>query len=1019
MRVFLAFLVSVVTFLSVHPQLAARPPGKANPVADKHIGVDNPHGNQALADRRGLFVSSAVDTYVLAEFDFGLVNPDPQGWVGVDRNEEDGTFFHVDDFAGLGGGESGRLRPIHGQKSLWCGSRALPQYPQCDSRCYPGYGDEWDQWFESVAFPTVGDVALSFQIQYDSEPGDDITYVEYKTGSGGWSELYRFDGVGKLWVTKIIPEENLLGDVAIRFRFESNRWGSDADCAWPSDGAVIIDDISIIDSTGTLDFQDFEAEPVGALTTADGDWSATTIQGYVNLATLYPGVSVLQEDPCTYKWLYIWGFFDESLSYNCHTPYPVPDQGTIPWGSPDGLYMKNEIWSPEIDWNVDADGNPIPATASSALLEFDVYRDLPLDYLLFYVWHIRTVTDGCPSDWKDRDYVYYGGQRNWIRFRTEVADLIPPAAERVQIAMGCWDMCDLWCGIYAFRSCLSQGPLFDNVRLVRIDHVGPIWTVNEFDLFQDSFAADGTTTGTVRIDMASDILSHTNPSVLPGDSTCVTVTSTHLGLDYHTPGDPASGPAVYCHVRDIDPDKSGDAISGDLYRWPVVDTGDEWTVLRFDSVLAPGGAAVENRFCVDLNDDLYAPGDTVWFYFSARDAGGNTTYWSRFTGAVGDETVVRSAPMEMTCLPANAVNGATDILYVDSVDPSNGSRFFDTAFEMLGITPDRFDVRASQSLKHNGPGTRVVDISQQLIANYKTIIWDSGSLASVTINNGGSGYGGKSDDFSLLFEFLDSRSDSPGLYLAGDAIAYNWRYYSTGGAASLKNVYLNHTFYGNDHVDYGQPVSPLVVGQPGSLFDDAEGPDSLVVFGGCPTIRRFDVLAATGASSVASAYSNNSSQGAVISQATPNPAGGTARAVLSGFGFYAIRDDKVQFPPDRIEHLRDVLVWFDNVIDLPTAADPTPQFVNALGQNYPNPFNPTTRVRYSLKERSHVTIKIYNVGGQLVRTLVDEIQNARSQGYVVEWDGRNSRGEEAASGVYLYQLVSRSFSQTKKMVVLR
>ncbi len=1019
MRVFLAFLVSVVTFLSVYPQLAARPPGKANPLADRHIGVNSTTGKQALADRRGLFVSSAVDTYVLAEFDFGLINPDPQGWVSVDLHEQIGTFFHVDDFAGLGGGESGQLRPIHGQQSLWCGSRTTPQYPECDRECYPGYGNHWNQSFESVAFPSLGDVVLSFQIQYDSEPGYDFTYVDIKSPYEDWWTLYTFDGVDSLAVTRIIPEENLPGYVQIRFRFESDVIWSDGDCVWPTDGAVIIDDITIMDATGTLDFQDFEAESVGALVTVDGDWSATTIPPFGDYATLYPGVSVLQEDPCTYRWLYLWGFFGDSWGYDCHTPDPRPDQGAIPPGTPEGLYMRNEIWSPEIDWNVDIDGNPIPAAASSALLEFDVYRDLPLDHLLFYVWHIRTVTDGCPSDWKDRYFVYYGGQRDWVRFRTEVADLVQPTAERVQVAVGCWDMCNVWCNIYGAGYCHSHAPLFDNVRLVRIDHVGPIWTVNEFDLFQDNFAADGTTAGTVRIDMASDILSHTSPGVLPGDSTCVTVTSTHLGLDFHTPGDPASGPAVYCHVRDIEPAKSGDAIADDPSRWPVVGAEDDWTVLRFDSVFASGGAAVENRFCVDLNDDLYTPGDTVWFYFSARDAGGITTYWSRFTGAIGDETVVRSSPMEMTCLPANAVNGATDILYVDTVDPRNGSRFFDTAFEMLGITPDRFDVRSAGSLKHNEPGTRVVDISGQLTANYKTIIWDSGNLSTVTINNGGSGYGGKSDDWGLLFEFLDTRPDGPGLYLAGDAIAYNWLYYSTGGAASLKNTYLNFTFVKRDHVRVGQPVSPLVVGQPGSLFDDADGPDSLVAHGGCPTIRRFDVLAATGSSSVASAYSNNPSHGAVISQATPNPAGGTARVVLSGFGFDAIRDDKVQFPPDRIEYLRDILVWFDNAIGTPTSVDLAPPFVNALGQNYPNPFNPTTRVRYSIKERSHVTIKIYNVGGQLVRTLVDEIQNPRSDGYVVEWDARNSRGEEVASGVYFCRLASESFSQMKKMVVLR
>jgi hypothetical protein len=1020
MKGFLAFVLSVATFLSLHPQLAARPPGKAKSLADRNIGAYNPVNDQALADRRGLFVSSAIDTYVLAEFDFGLIDPDPQGWVSVDRHEQEGTFFHVDDFAGLGGGESGRLAPLHGQKSLWCGSATRPLQPECDPGCYPGYGDDWDQRFESVAFPALGDVFVSFQIRYDSEPGYDFTYLDYKYKYGYWRRLLTFDDTGDSLVSVMIPEDNLPGSVQIRFRFESDYTWSDADCLWPTDGAVIIDNLRIMDATGTIDFQDFEIEPAGALTTADGDWSATAIPPYGDYAALYPGVLVLQEDPCTSRWLYIWGFFDDSRGYNCHTPDPKPDQGVIPYGTPDGLYMSNEIWSPEIDWNVDINGNPIPATASSALLEFDVYRDLPLDYLLFYVWHIRSVTDGCPGDWKDRNFVYYGGRRDWLRFRHGIADLVSPSTEKVQIALGCRDMCFVWCWWYGSGGCHSQGPLFDNVRLVRIDHVGPIWSVNDFDLFQDNFAADGTTTGAVRIDMAADILPYNSPGVRPGDSTCVTVTATNFGLGFHTEGDPASGPAVYCHVEDIDPAKSGEAITGDPYRWPVVGTGDNWTALRFDSAFGNDGTAVENRYCVDLNDNLYTPGDTIWFYFSARDAAGNTTYWSRFTGAAGNEMVVRSSPMEMTCLPANAADGATDILYVDAFDRSSTSGFFDSAFEVLGISPDRYDIRASTSLEHNGPGTRVVNVSEQVTSKYKTIIWDSGNVSTVTINNGpGSGYGGKSDDFGLLFEFLDTRPDNPGLYLTGDAIAANWVYYGAGGAASLRNTYLDFAFVRDDHVRLGQPLSPLVVGQPGSFFDDADGPDSLIAYGGCPVLRRFDVLAATGASSVASAYSNDPSHGAVISQATTNSSGGMARAVFSGFGYDAIHDDRVQFPPDRVEHLRDILVWFDNLIDLPTSVEPLPQFVNDLAQNYPNPFNPATRIRYSIKQRSHVTLKIYNVKGQLVRTLVDGLQDPKPEGFVVGWDGKSSRGQMVASGVYFYRLAAKKFSDTKKMVMLR
>jgi flagellar hook assembly protein FlgD len=70
-----------------------------------------------------------------------------------------------------------------------------------------------------------------------------------------------------------------------------------------------------------------------------------------------------------------------------------------------------------------------------------------------------------------------------------------------------------------------------------------------------------------------------------------------------------------------------------------------------------------------------------------------------------------------------------------------------------------------------------------------------------------------------------------------------------------------------------------------------------------------------------------------------------------------------------------------------------------------------------MKEKGLVTIKIYEVGGRLVRTLVDGMMNAGSHG--AAWDGRNGRGAAVASGIYFYKMETKDFSQTRKMVVLR
>ncbi len=89
----------------------------------------------------------------------------------------------------------------------------------------------------------------------------------------------------------------------------------------------------------------------------------------------------------------------------------------------------------------------------------------------------------------------------------------------------------------------------------------------------------------------------------------------------------------------------------------------------------------------------------------------------------------------------------------------------------------------------------------------------------------------------------------------------------------------------------------------------------------------------------------------------------------------------------------------------------------ALLQNYPNPFNPETIIKYQITSPSAVSLKIYNLRGQLVRTLVDAVQNAGN--YEILWDGRDDFGNEVASGVYLYRLQADESMAVKKLTLLR
>jgi hypothetical protein len=95
----------------------------------------------------------------------------------------------------------------------------------------------------------------------------------------------------------------------------------------------------------------------------------------------------------------------------------------------------------------------------------------------------------------------------------------------------------------------------------------------------------------------------------------------------------------------------------------------------------------------------------------------------------------------------------------------------------------------------------------------------------------------------------------------------------------------------------------------------------------------------------------------------------------------------------------------------------------ALEQNYPNPFNPTTIVRFALPQQAFVTLKIYDILGREISTLVNE---ERPAGFFdVTWTGTNGYGAKVASGVYFYRVEAKpvaggnTFVSLKKMMLLK
>jgi hypothetical protein len=146
----------------------------------------------------------------------------------------------------------------------------------------------------------------------------------------------------------------------------------------------------------------------------------------------------------------------------------------------------------------------------------------------------------------------------------------------------------------------------------------------------------------------------------------------------------------------------------------------------------------------------------------------------------------------------------------------------------------------------------------------------------------------------------------------------------------------------------------------------------------------------------------------------------SARVFFQGFNFSNIEEGG-----ERLNLAKNVML---NYFAVPACYSPTdvatdpsagaPPIRNALSQNAPNPFNPSTVIRYSIAQTGPVTIRIFNAGGALVRTLVDA-PHAPGE-YTVRWDGNDGGGRRLSSGVYFYRIDSGGgFHDSKKLILLK
>ena len=1002
----------------------------------KVISVAPAQTNESYALREspgsGLYASASVDTYTIVYYDFETLSW--QGWTRVDNTEQKGIFWHVDDFAGLDGGAHGGLTPLEGTKSMWCGARPSQggSYSCSWSRA-PGYGNLWAQTLGTNSdcdsgppLPRYGPITLSYKIAYDVEPNYDFVTVEYDAHCNDWQVLARYTGRGS-----VVAEHHIPGNFTrtkLRFRFTSDGTWSDEDGLLDTDGACIVDSLCVSDPVEMLSYENFEGSAVGA--TGAGIWwglPGSAFGRYSGLKT-----NLQDKDPCgenlSTQVVFFVGSPVPSLEYPglFETPYLM--------GSCEaGMSQDEMIVSPVIDLkkystarnNVQNGSLPpdeLPFLGAT-WLRFNVYRDLPSYPLVFYFWRVRSIENGCSGPWRDAGLYYSGSERQYIPFAQNVSDLI--TSDSIQVAVGIRDLCSLFTSWYWCEPCdddHTPAPWFDDIRVERFKTSGPQWSYRDMDLFQDNFPnAEYDIESYVRADAALDINPLSNPVIRPGDSVVVGCTSPVGG---GIASDPAGGPAIYMHVKcsyigpsPLKPNLAGAILQGSCGTFRSDDG--TWTIIQGDSARAAGRAAA-NTYMFDLNDALFTRGYMIEYYFSAMDNSATETALPRWARSGGPY-------FEFTCLPTKN----SDILYVD--DCSGIGSFAGAAEEYWGdffrqnlmFQPDRYDVSDPASAVSNGPGSRAKNY--QLTDQYQMIIWDSGELTSATISDG-TVDSDKSNDCEMLIEWMDLSNHRCALWVCGDGIANDLNSRWAPQALGLMSTRCGVTLVNDGYFDLAGGlvgsgvVNPLITGDAeAGVFVHVGVPDMFYAMGGCPDINRFDVLEKTAGGQYALRYPSTgpTNRYAGISHATANSGGYDVRTMWFGFSYMSIGDDGKSGPIDRYHVACDFFHWTSNIggpCDAALTAVENP-LANRLAQNFPNPFNPLTTIHYDMKEKGLVRIKIYNVAGELVRTLVNDVKDAGA--YSLPWDGRNNAGADVASGIYFYKMETKGFSATKKMVILK
>jgi hypothetical protein len=980
------------------------PAGEPVPLAEIHTDASVA---KAVTDSVTLMGPAGLYPY-RGDFETAAALPDgdgalPDGWTSTDLTAPP-NHWHIATYNNPGTGNA-----------VWCGD----DIPSCEAGDpVGGYGNSWYDVLEfrhavtDPAAPTA--VRVQAVLRHDSEPGYDYTYLVRRTNYDPNFEPITPPGQGLAWddagtVTldytfHFNPGEYLGGEIRLAFLFDSDGGWSDADCLYFSAGGAIVDNL-LVTCTGGLEAtfsEDFEDGVIGP------DWSVPLNQGVGDFAHVWNRLCV--DDPC-----------HENRSQQVAFINTVPELDPLPWppAGCGGVDFHGGFLGPSFRLGnaVDSPVMPLPPGADGVTLAFDVYQEGPTygyigDWL--WTWYVRsaaTATEVRLSPWRNRNFYYYGLDE-YKRAVFRVSDLLTSGATAVQVRLV------LQQNPYVFDPTWpteSPSPYFDNVRVTAYHDVnaGPYWSVTESSLANDGFPASGTLnladlgSNSVRFDMAKNVAARSHLRNDPGDTICV----------------------------DVVP-RAGATLDTPVMHWTLARRNplfDPYRTLPANPVVGVkarnvGFSVVPDRWRFDLPDTgMLFPGDVLQYYFSATDHRGGdartTTMPTDLSGFGTADPRYWPALFTMRCLPTvtDAAGQQPRVLYWN--DQGNGAgddEIYNALRQMLrdGVDVDIYTTRAPASAVGNGLGGRAT-VAQ--VAGYTDLLYTSGALSSPTLSTGAyDGVTGTFDagnDLALLNGWLALGGRD--LLLSGDDLAFSL---SSSGVAA--QAFLQSTMgvqYQDTDVrdDINGQWSPLVV-------TTAANPVFMTVAdwplrGHCPDHRVLDrVTALPGAVRLAQFTAPDG-------VATPYP---WAAAVLSVAGSNRAitldHDLSVVATPSgsgdgaggrRAAVLADVLNYFEVPHD-PFEPTGVPAATATLAVSaQPNPFNPAVTLRYALPAPGHVTMKVFDARGRLVRTLLDEAVEAATG--VVTWRGDDARGARAASGAYFVETRAGGQVDVHKVTMLK